>query len=104
MPTYRYECARCARVHEVFHSINEPPRRRCPECGGKLTRLIGGGAGVILKGSGFHATDYRKKSFHEAARREEGGAKDGKKESTDSKGKKESTDSKGKKDGPAKKD
>jgi putative FmdB family regulatory protein len=61
MPTYRYECAKCSRILEDFHAISDPPLTRCPECGGRLKRLIGGGAGVILKGSGFHKTDYRKK-------------------------------------------
>lgn len=79
MPTYRYECAKCARIHEYFQSISEAPKKRCPECGGRLDRLIGGGAGVILKGSGFHRTDYRSKSWHESARKE-GGSPGGAKE------------------------
>ncbi|MEZ5063104.1 MAG: FmdB family zinc ribbon protein [bacterium] len=68
MPTYRYECASCDATPEFFQSINEKPKRKCPECGGKLTRLIGGGGGVILKGSGFYTTDYRSDSYHSAAK------------------------------------
>ncbi|MCA9750679.1 MAG: zinc ribbon domain-containing protein [Gemmatimonadetes bacterium] len=68
MPTYRYECASCDAKPEFFQSINEKPKRKCPECGGKLTRLIGGGGGVILKGSGFYTTDYRSDSYHSAAK------------------------------------
>ena len=75
MPTYSYECARCGRVHEYFQAMNDPPKKKCPDCGGKLTRLISGGAGVILKGSGFHSTDYRGKGFQEAKSREEGAGK-----------------------------
>lgn len=70
MPTYRYECGRCRAVHEVFHSISEKPRTKCPDCGGKLTRLIGSGGGVILKGSGFYTTDYRSESYHSAAKKD----------------------------------
>lgn len=74
MPTYRYECSGCGRVHEIFHSINET-RRKCPDCGGKLTRLIGGGSGVILKGKGFHNTDYRSESYRKAEKKEKEGTK-----------------------------
>ncbi len=35
---------------------------KCPKCGKKVKRLIGAGAGIIFKGSGFYATDYRKNS------------------------------------------
>ncbi len=59
MPTYEYECQRCGYRFEVFQSISSAPRKRCPKCGGKLKRVIGVGAGVIFKGSGFYATDYR---------------------------------------------
>ena len=75
MPTYRYECAKCTKVHEVFHGISEPPRKKCPDCGGRLTRLISGGGGVILKGSGFHNTDYRSKSWKNAESKSESAAK-----------------------------
>jgi putative FmdB family regulatory protein len=75
VPTYRYECGRCGRIHEYFHGMSEPPKTRCPDCGGRLTRLIGGGSGVILKGTGFHKTDYRSKSSREAAHRDETAAK-----------------------------
>ncbi|HMB70852.1 MAG TPA: FmdB family zinc ribbon protein, partial [bacterium] len=64
MPTYRYECGRCGTVHEIFHSISDDPKERCPDCGGKLVRLIGRGGGVLLKGSGFYTTDYRPDSYH----------------------------------------
>lgn len=73
MPTYRYECAKCHRVHEFFQAMSDPPKKKCPDCGGKLERLISGGAGVILKGSGFHNTDYRSKDYHAAAKKESGG-------------------------------
>jgi putative FmdB family regulatory protein len=58
MPTYEYECRDCGNRFERFQSMSAPPLRMCPECGGKVRRLIGAGAGVIFKGSGFHANDY----------------------------------------------
>lgn len=77
MPTYRYECTECARVHEIFHSISDPPLPECPDCGGRVERLIGGGGGVILKGGGFHATDYRSASYRRAEKKEKEAAKPG---------------------------
>ncbi len=60
MPTYEYECLNCNKVFDVFQGITEEPLKKCPKCGKKIERLIGGGSGVIFKGSGFYATDYRK--------------------------------------------
>ncbi len=72
MPTYEYECEKCGHRFEVFQSMSEPPRKRCPKCRGKLRRLIGGGAGVVFRGSGFYATDYRSSSYKEQKRKESG--------------------------------
>ena len=60
MPTYEYECQDCGKAFELFQNITASPIRRCPECKGKVKRLIGAGSGIIFKGSGFYATDYRK--------------------------------------------
>jgi putative FmdB family regulatory protein len=68
MPTYEYECNKCGHRFEKFQSITEKPLQRCPECKGKVSRLIGTGAGIIFKGSGFYATDYRSDSYKSAAR------------------------------------
>jgi putative FmdB family regulatory protein len=68
MPTYEYECRRCEHTFEAFQSMTDKPLRKCPECGGRVRRLIGAGAGVIFKGSGFHATDYRSKSYTQGAK------------------------------------
>ncbi|MDR1611154.1 MAG: zinc ribbon domain-containing protein [Planctomycetota bacterium] len=63
MPTYEYECANCAHSFEEFQSMSDKPLRKCPQCGkNKLERLIGAGAGIIFKGSGFYETDYKRKS------------------------------------------
>ncbi|MBI2432439.1 MAG: zinc ribbon domain-containing protein [Candidatus Hydrogenedentes bacterium] len=61
MPTYSYECKKCGNAFEVFHGMNEAPRVKCGECGGLSRKLIGTGAGIIFKGSGFYETDYKKK-------------------------------------------
>ena len=60
MPTYGYVCDACGHRFELFQGINDGHKRKCSQCGRhKLRRLIGPGAGIIFKGSGFHATDYR---------------------------------------------
>ncbi|MGE0144359.1 MAG: FmdB family zinc ribbon protein [Planctomycetota bacterium] len=60
MPTYRYECDACGHGFELFQSMTDKVKRKCPECGkSRLVRLIGAGAGVIFKGSGFYQTDYK---------------------------------------------
>lgn len=60
MPTYTYQCNKCSYSHDVFHAINARPRIKCPECGSGCKRLLGTGAGVIFRGSGFYETDYKK--------------------------------------------
>lgn len=65
MPTYEYECQRCGHHFELFQSMTEEPRKRCPECRGKVKRLLGTGAGILFKGSGFYATDYRSNSYEQ---------------------------------------
>jgi putative FmdB family regulatory protein len=68
MPTYDYVCDACDHQFELFQSIKEEPKRKCPECGRlKLHRLIGPGAAIIFKGSGFYQTDYRSKAYKKAA-------------------------------------
>lgn len=61
MPTYAYECAACGHKLEEFQSMTAAPLEKCPACKkAKLQRLIGAGAGVIFKGTGFYQTDYKK--------------------------------------------
>ena len=59
MPTYEYECRQCGHAFERFQGINEAPIDTCPECGGSVRRLISSGGGLVFKGPGFYATDYR---------------------------------------------
>lgn len=60
MPTYSYQCQKCETVLNVFHSMSATPRISCEQCGSRrMKRLIGSGAGIIFKGSGFYQTDYK---------------------------------------------
>jgi putative FmdB family regulatory protein len=61
MPTYGYQCGRCAHKFEVRQSMSDAPLKDCPECGGELRKLLYP-VGVQFKGSGFYTTDYRSKS------------------------------------------
>ena len=71
MPTYDYECDACGHTFEKFQSMTARPIRTCPKCQRrKVRRLIGTGAGVIFRGSGFYATDYRSESYKKAAEKD----------------------------------
>ena len=71
MPTYDYECDACEHAFELFQSITEPVKKKCPECGRrKLRRLFGTGAALLFKGSGFYQTDYRSESYKKGVKAE----------------------------------
>ncbi len=71
MPTYEYICNSCNHEFEVFQKMTEAVLKKCPECKrNMLKRKIGTGAGIIFKGSGFYQTDYRSKSYTEAAKKD----------------------------------
>ena len=78
MPTYEYVCEKCAGTFEKFQPIAEAPLRVCPKelcCQkkwgrGKIKRGIGGGSGLIFKGSGFYITDYRSEGYKAAAKKD----------------------------------
>lgn len=75
MPTYVYRCKK-GHTFEMFHAISDETPKRCPKCRSSATRVPAGGSGVLFRGSGFYATDYRSKGYKEAAKRESGsGAK-----------------------------
>jgi putative FmdB family regulatory protein len=76
MPTYDYSCEKCGKTFETFQSMRDEALRECPKelCRqkkwghGKVKRLLGTGAGLIFKGSGFYITDYRSNSYKEGAK------------------------------------
>lgn len=78
MPTYEYSCEKCGKNFEVFQSMRDEAFRECPkeQCQqkrwghGKVKRLLGTGAGLIFKGSGFYITDYRSNSYKEGAKKD----------------------------------
>ncbi len=70
MPTYEYECTLCDHRFEQFQSMTAAPLKECPACKGQVRRLIGRGAGIIFKGSGFYQTDYRSSSYQKKAEAE----------------------------------
>lgn len=71
MPTYEYECTDCGHAFEKFQSITARPTKKCPVCGKrKVRRLIGAGAALIFKGSGFYITDYRSEEYKSKAKAE----------------------------------
>ena len=82
MPTYDYKCQDCGYDFEKFQSINARKLSKCPRCGGKVKRLIGTGAGIIFKGSGFYETDYRSKNYKDGKKREKDSLKTPPKKST----------------------
>jgi putative FmdB family regulatory protein len=85
MPTYDYHCEKCGKNFEAFQSMRDEPFRECPKdlCRkpkwghGKVKRLLGTGAGLIFKGSGFYSTDYRSSSYKEGAKKEAGSGSSG---------------------------
>ena len=71
MPTYEYKCDKCGHEFEQMQGITAKSLRKCPKCGkSSLRRLIGSGAGLIFKGSGFYATDYRSENYKESVKKE----------------------------------
>ncbi len=69
MPTYEYQCDACEHNFDEFQSISEEPLKKCPQCGKKkLRRVLGTGAAILFKGSGFYETDYRSESYKSAAK------------------------------------
>ena len=68
MPTYEYECRSCGHEFEIFQSMSDDALTDCPECRrSDLRRLIGGGAGIIFKGSGFYVNDSRSSKSSKAS-------------------------------------
>jgi putative FmdB family regulatory protein len=80
MPTYEYHCSKCGKDFEVFQSMKDDAFKTCPEAQcrvspwghGEVKRLLGTGAGLIFKGSGFYITDYRSEGYKQAAKKDTG--------------------------------
>ena len=86
MPTYDYQCDACGHALEIFQGINDPVKKKCPECNkNKLKRQFGTGAAIVFKGSGFYQTDYRSEGYKKAAKADEKSSKDSKDTKSDAK-------------------
>jgi len=97
MPTYEYVCQACGHEFEQFQSITADALRKCPACAKmKLKRLIGTGAGVIFKGSGFYETDYRSEEYKKAQKAEQKAGESGSDEKSSGGGEKASKTEKSK--------
>lgn len=106
MPTYDYECTNGHRF-ESLQSITADPLTECVTCGEPVRRLIGGGTGIIFKGSGFYVTDSKNGSRGKKASAKDADGKAAKDKDKPSKGKAEggtnsSSDSSSGGDKPAK--
>jgi putative FmdB family regulatory protein len=87
MPTYDYVCDRCGHKFEEFQSMMDEPLKKCPACKkSALRRLLGAGAAIIFKGSGFYQTDYRSESYKSGAKADESKAAPPKTDTADNKG------------------
>lgn len=90
MPTYDYECDACDHKFELFQSIMADPEKKCPKCKKmKLRRLIGTGAAVVFKGTGFYQTDYRSESYKKSAASDSKNSSESKSDSKSSESKSE---------------
>ena len=99
MPTYEYVCEKCDHEFEAFQSIKADPLTDCPQSKrkGKVRRLIGTGAGIIFKGSGFYETDYRSESYKAGAKKDSDSKKSTSKKDSKPKGDSKSKSTKSKK-------
>ncbi len=85
MPTYDYECNACGHRFDAFQSMSDDLLKKCPACGKlKLKRLIGGGLGIIFKGSGFYVTDSKKSSSSSITKTDSASSDTGTSKSSDS--------------------
>lgn len=95
MPTYDYECDACGHKLEVFQSITAEPLTKCPECDkDKLRRLLGTGAALMFKGSGFYITDYRSEGYKKRAQADKKSTESSSSSSSDSSKSSSKSDSK----------
>lgn len=103
MPTYEYACSSCRRRFDIVQSFSDEPLTTCEECGGKLKRVFHP-VGVVLKGSGFYATDNRSTKAL-APKKDGGSSSEGSSSSTSSSDSSSGSGSDStKKDAPKKKD
>lgn len=79
MPIYEYKCTNCDEQFEVTQRITDKPLSTCELCGGQLKRLITN-TSFLLKGSGWHVTDYPSPARKKAMEQKKKTAEDSKKQ------------------------
>jgi putative FmdB family regulatory protein len=78
MPLYEYKCLKCGYTFDELENVNASRVKACPKCNQTARRVISSSVGFVFKGSGFYATEYKKKSSESEAKKSE--EKDKKKE------------------------
>ncbi|MBU2551996.1 MAG: zinc ribbon domain-containing protein [Proteobacteria bacterium] len=76
MPIYEYQCKSCQEVTEELQKISDPPLKKCPHCGGKVSKLMSLNT-FHLKGSGWYVTDYAGKKAPEVKAEKDSSEKKG---------------------------
>ena len=58
MPIYEYQCEICGKVTEKIQNFSDPLMDKCPECDGKVQKLVSKSTRALYTGTGFYITDY----------------------------------------------
>ncbi|HEX4383114.1 MAG TPA: zinc ribbon domain-containing protein [Myxococcales bacterium] len=57
MPIYEFVCEACGRIVERLQKVSDPPPDACPECGGKMAKIMSRNS-FQLKGGGWYKDLY----------------------------------------------
>ena len=57
MPIYEFVCESCGRIVERLQKVTDPPPDACPECGGKMAKIMSRNS-FQLKGGGWYKDLY----------------------------------------------
>ena len=61
MPIYEFVCEACGRLVEMIQKSSDPPPDACPECGGKMAKIMSRNS-FQLKGGGWYRDLYSSSS------------------------------------------
>jgi len=68
MPIYEYACRECGHEFEIIHKVGEGRKRKCPECGGRLEKLVSR-TSFLLRGGGWYDQGYTKGESKDASKK-----------------------------------
>jgi putative FmdB family regulatory protein len=57
VPIYEFVCEACGRIVERLQKVSDPPPDACPECGGKMAKIMSRNS-FQLKGGGWYKDLY----------------------------------------------